>query len=128
MGDVADVVRGSATANARTAIVGGIMNRQRYARLAIAGLLAIVPVAAALALIVVTRSGPSGGRVARALPFKKGDSEEFAKRKNVGAAINEARDVDFTPDVEAYLLRAYPADDVPAEATLAAQDGWSGLN
>ena len=107
---------------------GDIMNRRRFVRLAIVGLTAAIPVAAALALVVVTRSGRSGERVPRALPFKKGDSDEIAKRKNVMAAINEARDEAFTPAVEAYLLRAYPADDVPAEASIAAQGGWRTLN
>src|ERR1700674_2992549 len=102
---------------------GGVMNRRRFTRLAIAGLMAVVPVAAALAIVVVTRSGPSGDRVSRALPFKKGDADESAKRKNVMAAVNEVRDVDYTPDVEAYLLRAYPASEVSVESTISAQDG-----
>jgi hypothetical protein len=106
---------------------GDIMYRRRFVRLAIVGLTAVIPVAVALALFV-TKSARSGERAPRALLLNKGDSDEIAKRKNVMAAINEARDVDFTPDVEAYLLRAYPADDVPAEASLAARGGWRTLN
>src|SRR5205823_7182271 len=35
---------------------------------------------------------------------------------------------DYTPEVEAYLLRAFPESEVPGEATLAARDGWTALN
>jgi hypothetical protein len=40
----------------------------------------------------------------------------------------DARSPAATPNVEAYLLRAYPATEVPGEATIAAQQGWAALN
>ena len=104
------------------------MNRRRFSRLAIAGFMAVVPVAAALAFVVVTRLRPSGEGV-RAIALKKGDPDAAAKGRNVMAVIGaEARDVDYTPSVEAYLLRAYPNSEVPVDASIAAQDGWRALN
>src|ERR1700694_1671517 len=103
------------------------MEPRRFTRLAIAGLMVVVPVASALAFVVVTRSGSSGEGV-RAIALKKSDSDAAAKSRNVMAVIGEARDVDYTPGVEAYLLRAYPNDEVPTDASVAAQDGWRALN
>ncbi len=40
----------------------------------------------------------------------------------------DSRNPESTPDVEAYLLRAYPATEVPGDATLAARSGWAALN
>src|SRR5438105_9728061 len=111
------------------------MNRWRFTGLALASVLGLVLVSAALALVVVTktRSNSSTGRSARVFPVfpvKKGEPEARAKGRNVEAAVgpNEARDADYTPGIEAYLQRAYPADEVPGEATLAAHSGWAALN
>ena len=38
----------------------------------------------------------------------------------------DSRSPDYTSEVEAYLLRAYPEAEVPGEATLAARNGWQG--
>ena len=35
---------------------------------------------------------------------------------------------DKTPSAEAFLIRAYPATDIPVSASLAARDGWTALN
>jgi hypothetical protein len=40
----------------------------------------------------------------------------------------EARSPNNTPNVESYLIRAYPAGDIPGEATLAAAQAWSALS
>ncbi|TMG80746.1 MAG: hypothetical protein E6H74_14205, partial [Betaproteobacteria bacterium] len=45
-----------------------------------------------------------------------------------GLSDSDSRSPDSTPGVEAYLLRAYPADEIPGDATLAAQSGWAALN
>ena len=38
------------------------------------------------------------------------------------------RNPDSTPDVQAYLLRAYPEKNIPTDASFAAQTGWAALN
>ena len=48
--------------------------------------------------------------------FKKGLDEEADRAP------------DSTPAAEAFLIRAYPGDDVPASASLAARAGWAALN
>jgi hypothetical protein len=62
--------------------------------------------------------------------FKKGAPDRITPGRNaqtvVGAA-NEIRAADYTPGVEAALLRAYPAAEVSSEATLAAQSAWAAL-
>jgi len=41
---------------------------------------------------------------------------------------DSARNPESSPSVEAYLLRAYPATEIPGDATLAAQSGWAALS
>ena len=68
---------------------------------------------------------------ADAIVFAKGEADEERKpgrsaETTIGAA--EARLPDNTAEVQSYLLRAYPEAEVPGEATLAAVNGWAGLN
>ena len=42
--------------------------------------------------------------------------------------MGESRSPDYTPEVEAYLLRAYPEAEVSGEATLAAKNGWAAID
>src|SRR4029077_14852405 len=67
---------------------------------------------------------------ADALLAPKGEPNELKAGRNAETAIgaNEIRNPDATPDVEAYLLRAYPAKDIPTDATFAARSGWAALN
>src|ERR1700675_4000162 len=67
---------------------------------------------------------------ADALVAPKGDADEKKAGSNAEAAIgaNEQRNPDATPDVQAYLLRAYPAKDIPTDASFAAQTGWAALS
>ena len=60
---------------------------------------------------------------------KKADTDRIKPGQNREAVIgsNEVRHPDLTPDVEAYLNRAYPADEVPVKATTRAQNGWAAL-
>src|SRR5262245_46062588 len=62
--------------------------------------------------------------------FTKGDPDDVRpgdnKRAMVGA--NENRWPEYTPEVEKYLLRAYPAPDISGESTLNAHAGWAALN
>src|SRR5258705_12011405 len=82
-----------------------------------------------LVLAAVLYGGlPLRDRPARAFVFQKGDPDRMTPGKSVRTAIGpERRGPDATPDVEAYLLRAYPGDQVPMEATLAAASAWAGL-
>ncbi len=56
--------------------------------------------------------------------------EAYKPGRNAEALIgpNEVRGADYSPAIEAAMLRAYPASSVPGDATLAAQSGWSTLN
>lgn len=67
---------------------------------------------------------------ADALLAPKADPDAMKPGANEEAAIgaNEVRNPDATPDVEAYLLRAYPATDIPTDASFAARSGWAALN
>jgi hypothetical protein len=83
--------------------------------------------AGTVASFVVTR-GPKPSNEHQFL-FKKGDPDREAganKRAQVGSM--DARAADYTAEVEAYLLRAYPAGEIPGEATIAARNGWNALN
>jgi hypothetical protein len=67
---------------------------------------------------------------ADAIVFEKGESEERKPGRNAEATVGaaETRMPDATAEVQSYLLRAYPAAEVPGEATLAALNGWAALN
>jgi hypothetical protein len=67
---------------------------------------------------------------ADALIAPKGDTDEMKAGSNAEAAIgaNERRNPDSSPNVEAYLQRAYPGQDIPTDASFAAQRGWAALN
>jgi hypothetical protein len=100
-----------------------------HLRLAI--IVTFVAGALAVALSVGYMTHPKGGaHSARSLAFTKGDPDEIQAGDNKRAVIgaNERRGADSSPDIEAYLNRAYPANEVPMEATIAAQNGWAALN
>ncbi len=88
-----------------------------------------IMVVLAITLVIVKKSGVSDHRIAAAVVLKKGAPGGIAERKNAEMAIgaNEERGADATPGVEAYLQRAYPADEVSMEATLGAQNAWAAL-
>jgi hypothetical protein len=67
---------------------------------------------------------------ADALLAPKADPDAIRLGKNEETAIgaNEMRNPDATPEVEAYLLRAYPATDIPTDSSFAARTGWASLN
>jgi hypothetical protein len=108
------------------------MRIRRAIPLAAIGLAALVLVAAALVLTAFGRSGASRASIAdepHAFVHQKDDPSRFAAGRNAETAIgpNELRSPDSTPDVEAYLQRAYPADEVTMAQTIAAQNGWAAL-
>src|SRR4029079_15598461 len=61
--------------------------------------------------------------------FKKGDPDrEPGDNKRAAIGVNDTRYPDYTPEVEAYLLRAFPENEVPGAATLAARNGWNAIH
>ena len=92
---------------------------------------------AAAATITFVPAGNSRIDRARtdALLAPKGDFDEpKLGEKKIGENVeerigaNEVRNPNLTPDVQAYLLRAYPEKNIPTDASFAAQTGWAALN
>ena len=92
---------------------------------------------AAAATITFVPAGNSRIDRARtdALLAPKGDFDETKiGEKKIGENVeerigaNEVRNPNLTPDVQAYLLRAYPEKNIPTDASFAAQTGWAALN
>src|ERR1044072_4997447 len=104
--------------------------RRRFSltRLAVVSVLvaiAVVTVAVAAATRITRKESPA----ARAFAFKKGDPDiEPGDNKRALVGPNDSRWPDYTHEVEAYLLRAYPEAEVPGEATIAAWNGWKALS
>jgi hypothetical protein len=66
---------------------------------------------------------------ANAIVFEKQLPEKpIANNEETAIGANENRGPDTTPDVQAYLIRAYPANEISWESTLGAQNGWAALN
>jgi hypothetical protein len=61
-------------------------------------------------------AGPIWAQDLPAIGFKKSLDEE------------SDRAPDRTPAAEAFLIRAYPATDIPSDASLAARAGWAALS
>ena len=104
--------------------------RRRFSvgRSVVAGVLVVAALALALAAMIPVKHTASSA--ADGFAFKKGDPDMVTPGGNKRALVglDETRWPDYTPEVEAYLLRAYPEAEVPGEATLAARDGWATLN
>ncbi len=103
--------------------------RTRFSHLRLATMAAVGVAAVIVAVVAVKKSHPTSSPTARAFVFKEGDPDMRPgdnKRALIGP--NESRWPDYTPEVEAYLLRAYPEAEVPGEATLNARNGWAALN
>ena len=102
-------------------------SRFSYTGLAITSVLVI---AAVMAAVSVNRYKAHNSPATRDVVFKKGDPDgaEPGDNKRAAVGVSETRYADYTPEVEAYLLRAFPESEVPGEATLAARNGWNTLN
>jgi hypothetical protein len=86
-------------------------------------------VALFMPLVAGKTSRPASSPLARPFPFKDADPDmRPGDNKRAVIGPHEPRWPDYTADVEAYLLRAYPEAEVPGEATLAARSGWAALN
>lgn len=79
-------------------------------------------------------AGRNSGPADRTRVLSKKSVSDDPDRENPGAnkralvGANDSRWPDYTADVEAYLLRAYPAPEIPGDATRAAHAGWAALN
>jgi hypothetical protein len=108
------------------------MKRRGITWLAIASAIALVVGAAAIYRIAAESSRVTRTR-ADAILLKKGDADSLkvgrtAETTPTAIGPHDQRDPNSTPDIQAYLQRAFPAADIPVEATLAAQSGWASLN
>src|SRR6202165_1726969 len=99
-----------------------------HLRIAIGSTLVLAAVALAFSAVKISNS--TGAPAAHAFVLKKGDPDAMGPGGNKRAIIgsNEYRGPDYTPDVEAYLVRAYPDSEVSGDATLAAKSGWSSMD
>ncbi|HEY3204246.1 MAG TPA: exo-alpha-sialidase [Thermoanaerobaculia bacterium] len=106
------------------------MRRKKSFRFIVASTAMLPIVAAAIVLVATPASRRHRARNAGALVLKKKGSERIAPGSNAKTVIgpNEDRGADSSPDIEAYLQRAYPADEVPMEATITAQNVWATLS
>ena len=107
-----------------------LMNVLKGMWLAVASVAVLVAVGTAAIVLVPANRHRSDKLRADALLFKKGAPGAIKVGKNKEEAIgpNEVRNPNATPDVEAYLRRAYPAGDIPTDASWAAQQGWKDLD
>ena len=96
-------------------------------RTGIAGMLVVAAVAFAFAAVKTTRP-----TIASSEPFilkKSSDPDllEPGANKHARVGPNEYRNAAYTPEVEAYLIRSYPSDGVPTDASFNARLGWQTL-
>ncbi|HEV3076109.1 MAG TPA: sialidase family protein, partial [Thermoanaerobaculia bacterium] len=105
------------------------MKKRSFLRIAVAGVAALALVAAAVALAAARKSSVASARSVQPFVHAKGSPLGIAAGKNAEAAIgpNEVRNPDSTPDIEAYLQRAYPAAEITMDQTIAAQNAWAAL-
>src|SRR4051812_43226821 len=104
-----------------------LRSRLSFTQLAIAGVILIT--VAAIASVALRQFAHTESPTARDFAFKKGDPDSGpGEHKRALVGPNDARWPDYSPEVEEYLLRAYPEAEVPGEATLAARNGWATLN
>src|SRR3981081_4401213 len=104
-------------------------NYLSHVRMGLAG--ALVIAAVGMAFVAAKTSTPSRALAARAFVLKKGDPDKIGpggNKRAVFGGANEYRAADYTPGVEAYLIRAYPSAEVSGDSTIAAKNGWSKLS
>ncbi len=98
-----------------------------HLRIGIAGTLVLAAVA--LAVTSTKMSTPLQQAEKPAYTPKKADVDFFKPGLNARAVIvAESKNPNSSPEIEAMILRAYPADDVSGDATAAAQAGFAALN
>jgi hypothetical protein len=98
-----------------------------YLRVAVAGTLVLAAVA--LAVTTAKMSTPLGQTERPAYTPKKVDADFFKPGRSAEAMlVAESKNPNSSPEIEAYLLRAYPGTEISGDATLAAKAGWASLN
>src|SRR5438270_12344094 len=98
-----------------------------YLRVAVAGTLVLAAVA--LAVTSTKMSTPLKQADRPAYTPKKVDADFYKPGlSSETRPVAEAKNPFSSPEIEAYLLRAYPSDEVSGDSTLAAKDGWAALN
>src|SRR3984893_18202511 len=98
-----------------------------YLRVAVAGTLVLAAVA--LAVTTAKMSAPLGQTERPAYTPKKVDADFFKPGRSAEAAVvAEVKNPYSSPEIESYLRRAYPADEVSGDSTLAARSGFAALN
>jgi hypothetical protein len=110
---------------------GAVKRTRRFIPWVVAGVVSIALAAAAIGLVSAKQSRVTRLLKARAdaIVSKKEVSDAVKPGRNAEAAVGaESRNPDSSAQLEAYLLRAYPSDEIPIEATIAAQKGWASLN
>jgi hypothetical protein len=105
---------------------------RKWTRFAVAGVIALVLVAAAIGLAATRKSRAEKEKLLKARAdaiVSKRMPETFKPGKNAEAVVGaEARNPDSSPAVEEYFKRAYPADEIPPDASFAAKEAWAALN
>ncbi len=106
------------------------MRRKGFSGLVIFGIVALALGTAALGIVAARRSRSSQAQSPLPAVPKKRIPDTIKPGSNAEASIgaNEFRGADYSPAIEKALLRAYPAEAVFAEATLAAQNAWAALS
>ena len=103
-------------------------SKTRFSRTRLAAA-SVLGIGAVMAVVAVRTPHSTSSPPTLGFAFKKGDSDMMpGGNKKALFGPNEVRWADYTPAVEAYLKRAYPASEVPWEATIAAKDGWESLS
>ncbi|MFN8060378.1 MAG: hypothetical protein U0Q12_14575 [Vicinamibacterales bacterium] len=94
------------------------------------GAAAVIAFVASIGPIDHRSVGDSPDHVARAnaIPMKRSGPEKSGRNAEDTIGAAETRVPEQSAEVEAYLLRAYPAAEVIGEATLAAKAGWASIN
>src|ERR1700737_5138845 len=88
-----------------------------HVRMGVAG--ALVIAAVGIAFVAAKTSTPSRAPAAHAFVLKKGDPDKFGpggNKRTVFGGAKEYRAADYTPGVEAYLVRAYPDNEISGDS------------
>ena len=101
----------------------------RFRYRSVAAAVALGVVAVAIAAISLRPLRPANPSAALSFAFKKGDPDEVGAGENKRALMGpkDARWPEYSAEVEAYLLRAYPGAEVPGEATTGRHTGWAAM-
>src|SRR5438477_2653388 len=98
-----------------------------YLRVAVAGTLVLAAVA--LAVTSTKMSTPLQQAEKSAYTPKKADADLFKPGRSAEArVVGEQKNPNSSPEIEAYLIRAYPNTEISGDSTLAAKAGWAALN